>query len=231
MAVLVEAIGSNMRFDRYSVVQWVDLSGYQSNLDHMAKGEMVCFHNHAESWAEHYTRNHFIDIDPVVAFGRRTSVGFRSYDIPRDRTDAERDFTVAEARAGIGETFVVPVHLPDQPSGSCSFAMNAGRELSTENLLMAQTVALFAFEAGRRFILSPGSHAIERHSLTDRQVECVMLAGRGLTEHEIGKHLGISEETVKRHLKDARTILGASKTVQAVIRLLYEQRIDLKDLL
>lgn len=67
--------------------------------------------------------------------------------------------------------------------------------------------------------------------LTSRQIECVALAGRGKTDWEIGKILGISEETVKRHITDARNHYDVPKRIQVVLHAIAEGIISLTDLI
>ena len=67
-------------------------------------------------------------------------------------------------------------------------------------------------------------------SLTERQIECVRLAGQGKTDWEIGVILGISEETAKRHIAEARRHYDVTKRVQVVIRALADGLVSIGDL-
>jgi len=46
------------------------------------------------------------------------------------------------------------------------------------------------------------------YGLTDRQMECAGLAARGFTWDEIGDKMGLSPNTVKKHLKAASDKIG-----------------------
>jgi DNA-binding CsgD family transcriptional regulator len=52
--------------------------------------------------------------------------------------------------------------------------------------------------------------------LSEREVEVLSLTARGMTNREIGGHLGLSEHTIARHISNARTKLGAANRVEAV---------------
>lgn len=52
--------------------------------------------------------------------------------------------------------------------------------------------------------------------LTPRETETVKLLARGLTYHEIGEALGISEHTVRSHVRATYEKLGASNKAEAV---------------
>ena len=58
--------------------------------------------------------------------------------------------------------------------------------------------------------------------LTERKLEVVAGVARGFTNEGIGNSLGISVETVKTHLVNAKDKLGAADCTQlAVMALLY----------
>ena len=65
--------------------------------------------------------------------------------------------------------------------------------------------------------VSPGPAAVS-HGLTLRQLEVLGLLGRGNSNAEIAKDLGISERTAKAHLKAIFSALGVDTRVKAVIR-------------
>ena len=58
--------------------------------------------------------------------------------------------------------------------------------------------------------------------LSERELEVVTAVARGLTNQGIGSSLGISVETVKTHVVNAKNKLGAADRTQlAVMALLY----------
>ena len=59
--------------------------------------------------------------------------------------------------------------------------------------------------------------------LTERELEVVAGVARGLTNQGIGNSLGMSVETVKTHMVNAKDKLGAADCTQlAVMALLYD---------
>jgi DNA-binding NarL/FixJ family response regulator len=56
----------------------------------------------------------------------------------------------------------------------------------------------------------------EPPDLTDREIEVIRLAARGLANKQIGAELGRSEATVKEHLRNVYRKLGAADRAQAV---------------
>lgn len=55
--------------------------------------------------------------------------------------------------------------------------------------------------------------------LSEREAEVLGLAGKGLTDREIGERLALSMHTVARHIANARAKLGASDRAEAAARL------------
>jgi len=96
---------------------------------------------------------------------------------------------------------------------------------------MAHWIGIFAFQAGRTMLNDTrrGRAAPGPRRLTERQLQCTILVGRGLCEGAIGRRLGISPETVKRHLKEARLSYGVTKSVQLVTHALRDGQITLRD--
>ena len=66
--------------------------------------------------------------------------------------------------------------------------------------------------------------------LTDRQVEIVLLAARGLSNRRIGEELQISEATVKRHLANIYEEMGVRSRNEAVRRALQEEWIGVHEI-
>jgi DNA-binding NarL/FixJ family response regulator len=75
--------------------------------------------------------------------------------------------------------------------------------------------------AGRlvnRLRAAPPEAPAARETLSARETEVLVLAGRGLTNAQIGRELFVSEATVKTHLLRAYAKLGVSGRTAAVTR-------------
>jgi DNA-binding NarL/FixJ family response regulator len=75
--------------------------------------------------------------------------------------------------------------------------------------------------AGRlvnRLRATPPEAPAARETLSARETEVLILAGRGLTNAQIGRELFVSEATVKTHLLRAYAKLGVSSRTAAVTR-------------
>jgi DNA-binding NarL/FixJ family response regulator len=62
--------------------------------------------------------------------------------------------------------------------------------------------------------------------LTMRERQILHLVRRGLTNKEVGRHLGIEEDTVKKHLRNMYAKLGVHRRAQMLLRSVGEARIS-----
>lgn len=88
----------------------------------------------------------------------------------------------------------------------------------------------FAFEAARRLWSDRGLRGDGTPALTDRQRDCVLWAARGKGDWEIGRILGISEETVARHIKQGCERYGVNKRTLLAIRTLFDGTLTFTDI-
>jgi DNA-binding NarL/FixJ family response regulator len=66
-----------------------------------------------------------------------------------------------------------------------------------------------------------------RPSLTDRELQVLRYASDGLTNRQIGRRLGISENTVKNHIRNILEKLHLHSRMEAVLYAVREELIDL----
>ena len=71
---------------------------------------------------------------------------------------------------------------------------------------------------GTWFAAEPAPDAADQHGLSARELDVLRHLGRGLTNLELGRVLGISETTVKAHLRAVFSKLGVADRAEAVAR-------------
>jgi len=189
----------------------------------------IRIHNYPAGWAEWFDEQQLGAVDPVHRASHLTSVGFRWSKVPDmiPLTPRDREILAAARREGIGDGFTVPANVPGEVHGSCSFAAMPGEALPEEWLALLQLVGSFAFEAARRIRHVRDTPALPR--LTDRQRECLLWAARGKSDWEIAQILGVSHETVIRHLKQARERYGVAKRTLLTVHALFDGSIAFLD--
>jgi LuxR family quorum-sensing system transcriptional regulator CciR len=121
----------------------------------------------------------------------------------------------------------VPAHVPGEPEGSCSFAVRRGRSLPARHLHCAELIGARAFGAARRLHGYPAAGA--RPRLSRREQQCLCLVARGKSDWEIGRILGIGEETVRHYVKRARAAYDVATRTQLVVHGLRDSWIGFGD--
>ena len=190
--------------------------------------QVIRLDNYPVSWARHFIENGLYADDPILRASLASHVGFTWSDVPTmiEMTGRQRLILETAARHGLGDGFTVPVNIPGETSGSCSFATQKGRSPPNRNFLLAQLIGAFAFQAARR-LKQIGSFA-RQHSrrLTPRQRDCLVWAIRGKTDWEISRILGLSEETISQHLDMARKRYGVTKRLPLAVHAIFDGQIS-----
>lgn len=117
----------------------------------------------------------------------------------------------------IGVSF--PVHDGQERASLLSLILRSGRRGERhpdfECMAFGQLTAVAAHEAFLRVFGGVRSRPGSRALLTDRERRCLVRAAAGETGRQIASTLGISEQTVVWHLRNARRKLDASTSREA----------------
>ena len=218
--LLMEQITREIGFQYFALINHADLRN--------ASPGIIQINNYPPSWAESFIENGLYAYDPVLLASLSRAVGFTWSDVPAmiEMTRKQRAILEDAAKHGLGDGYTVPAHIPGEIGGSCSFAVRSGTQIHASNLLIAQIVGAFAFQAARRLnqIDSPQRQRLRR--LTPRQRDCLLWAIKGKTDWEIGQILGLNEETVSRHLDMARERYGVTKRLPLAVHAIFDGQIS-----
>ena len=220
----IGAITAELGFDYFALTHHVDMAN--------APPSAIRLHNYPDKWVSYFDDNRLGVSDPVHRASHVTSVGFTWAQLERliVMTPGDRLILELAREQGLGEGFTVPANVPGEARGSCSFASAAGRPLPMTILPLAQLAGAFAFEGARRMwrdkALGPEPHP----AITDRQRDCLLWIARGKSDWETSRILGLSEETVIRHIKQARERYGVEKRTSLLIRTLFDGTISFTDI-
>jgi LuxR family quorum-sensing system transcriptional regulator CciR len=221
LARLLDEATRELGFYHFALLHHRSLSGPGAGL--------VRLDNYPAGWEAELVANGLVGADPVHVASSRTNVGFGWSELPALVTLGPRQCEVLERsrRFGLGEGFTVPVNIPGEPSGSCSFAVRAGAALPARRLLCAEAIGAHAFRAARRIHGYPARRRAPRLSRRERQ--CMRLVAAGKTDWEIGRILGISAETVHQYVKRARSAYNVSSRTQLALCALRDALISFDD--
>lgn len=192
-----------------------------------------------DAWVERLTGQGLVADDPVLLACERQVSPFAWSSLPEllPLTRRQRDYMAQAREAGLAEGYTVPVHIPGQASGLVSFVVAEGSRLPHESLPAAHYLACFAFEAARRLRLieqgSPDAAASPSFAqrLTQRQLDCLVLAARGKSNWVAGQLLGLSAGTVHKYLEAAKQRYGVSSRTELVVRALFDGQISFADVM
>lgn len=226
MRAAMQAVTAELGFEYFALTHHVDVVA--------SAGAAIRLHNYPLQWADYYDGRALGLSDPVHRASHVTSVGFRWSRMPEmiPLTPEDRHVLALGREQGIGDGFTVPANVPGEARGSCSFANQAGRPVPETVLPLAQLAGAFAFEGARRLWSQRGHLAAPPNPvLTDRQRDCTLWAARGKSDWEISRILGVSEETVARHIKQACARYGVSKRTSLAIRTLFDGTLTFSEIL
>lgn len=225
---LLDGVTRELGFDYFAVMQHVDL---RIN----APGDFVHVLNFPKPWqAVILDRGYFAE-DPVHVACQTRATGFLWSSVGNiiSLTAKQREILGAAQHEGLGDGFAVPIHIPGESGGSCSFSVRVGREVPETSLPAAQYVGCFGFEAARRIHLrsrSVRSKAEPPPKLSTRQLDCMVLAAAGHSDAQIARKLGIGERTVHQHVEEAKHRYEVTSRTFLVVRALFDGQVTFADI-
>ncbi len=209
-------------FDHFALLQ---------RLSHRNSTGPIQLTDYPREWIECVLRREFFVHDPVLMASERSVAAF-AWDELGDiipLTPHHARFMEAARSQGLADGFTVPIHVPGEAAGLCSFVVSRERPLPRAALPQMQYVACFAFEAARRLARRTGPGG--RPRLTQRQLECVVLAARGKSNWVVGELLGLSQQTVHKYIEEAKRRYGVSTRTELVVRALFDGELSFRDVL
>jgi len=210
---LLEYAARQLGFDYFALLHHASLASPRPGL--------IRIDTYPEGWARELAAHGLIGADPVHHACARTNIGFAWFELPGLVAIGPKGREIFERSKGfdIGDGFTVPVNVPGEPGGSCSFAVRVGAELPAERLLSAEQIGAHAFRVARRIHDYPAAGRCPHLSRRERQ--CVRLLAAGKTDWEIAAILGISIETAHQYVKRARSaynVVSRAQLVACVLR-------------
>jgi LuxR family transcriptional regulator, activator of conjugal transfer of Ti plasmids len=179
--------------------------------------------NYPVEWTDHYLREHYERVDPVIVDALKTTEPFEwGREFEAKSLSKPQCALLDEAAAfGIRCGFTVPVHDSRGPVAAVTFAADERRptfqRCIEQNRHVLQLMAMY-FHAHARRRLSI-NRVIDGVALSPRELECLEWAAYGKSAWEIGRLLNISRRTAAFHLDNAKTKFGVRTICQAVAKL------------
>jgi LuxR family quorum-sensing system transcriptional regulator CciR len=184
-----------------------------------------------DNWVDQLLGKGLVTDDPVLMASERNATLFAWSNLSAlvPLSGRHRAYMAAARSAGLAEGYTVPIYIPGQASGLVSFVVSKSADLPNESLPAAQYLACFAFEAARRLRLK--GPVAEAPRLTQRQLDCLVLAARGKSNWVTDQLLGLSEGTVHKYLEAAKRRYGVSSRTELVVRALFDGHLGFADVM
>ncbi len=169
-------------------------------------------------WKSRYLTREYHRHDAVLVETVRGPNAMFWSDIKRRRPLTPREQRVFDevGEFGVVDGFFAPVH---NLNGSLSVISLFGRDIDrSPDARTAVEICAYAFAgAARRLAWNDGDVFQHERQLTRMQRECVRWVTSGKTLDETGTILGISHNTVRRHIADAKHRLGVATLPQLAV--------------
>jgi LuxR family transcriptional regulator, quorum-sensing system regulator BjaR1 len=185
------------------------------------------FGNTYTSWADRYLSKRYFEYDPVLRTARAqvAPVHWQAMQA-KERLQKRQIRLFDEVKDfGIYDGFCTPVWKADGTIQTVTFLSAHPLDLCVEDAATLRLLALYYVSLGER-LWKPIQLTVHNDLLTPMQRECLKWVRAGKTNWETGVILGISERTVKFHIKGACARLGVHNRTQAVIEAVMQGEID-----
>lgn len=168
------------------------------------------------AWTEHYARQDFAAVDPVLSMLFETRKPFTwSEAARRAKTEkARRLFDEVRDATGVDDALVVPIH--DRAGSTAAVILSgAGAEFDPSVRPVLHLAAVYF--SGVAYDLDGAARPSEGCPLTARQLECLRWAMDGKSDWAMGEILGISERTAHNHIEAAKRALDVGTRTEAFV--------------
>lgn len=134
------------------------------------------------------------------------------------------------AKEGLNEGITVPYMITGECPGSCTFAGMRHIEQAERIIGLTQMIGVISFQSARRLA---GNAAISAPParLHPRLRDCVVLTGRGLSNKEMARALGITPRTVDGYLTEAYQLFKVHGRTELVVSAVLAGEIGLHELM
>jgi LuxR family transcriptional regulator, quorum-sensing system regulator BjaR1 len=186
------------------------------------------FGDNHRAWSAHYLERQHYRHDSIVNHVRAhiSPVLWRDLLVPGRISESEKRVFDEAGDFGLNDGFCIPICKADGRVQTVACTSKQPLDLCLQDQSTIRLLALYYVSLGERLWQS-SSRREATNSLTPMQRECLAWVRAGKTNWEISAILGISERTVKFHLKAACVRLGVYNRTQAVVEASVRGEIEL----
>jgi DNA-binding CsgD family transcriptional regulator len=178
-----------------------------------------------EPWHQHYISEHYEEIDSTLEKVYQTTLP-TYWELQQQLRDAtsekERQMRLDSIAFGAEKGLSIPIHGPQE-----DFAIFLVVQMRNETCLQHwRELQYELFTAGYFFytylqaLLLKNQEPVEKHNLTQRDLQCLTLLAKQYSLKAIAENLNITERTVNYHIQKLNKKLGVKNKYQAVAKAL-----------
>jgi LuxR family transcriptional regulator, activator of conjugal transfer of Ti plasmids len=206
------------------------LWAYQSSSSSPITKPPVIIHNFPKQWEEHYVKNNYSRVDPVIVHGQHSTRPFQWSGLLHrvELTKPQKDYYSEASDVGLRDGLAIPIITR---SGGSSVVSIAGDALPKDlakllNRYQDQLIAIsFAFHTMASDFINRTPRP-ETNLLNAREKECLLWSMKGKSAGETGSIIGVTESTVNFHMENVKRKLGVYTRIQAVVKAIMEGHIN-----
>lgn len=205
---------------RHIVPQGFEKFSYMLTLPPQGARRPLYITNYPIEWTRRYVEKHYISEDLVSRFAASTMRPFLWQSIGQhyDLTPTQRQVFDEAAEFHLRSGGAVPIHGPGAAKASFAVASDMPEDqfaaLFNRQRHELHLVATYAHERLMQIGLVDQPSPLPK--LTSRELEVMTWSSRGKTAWEIAEILGLSEETIRDHVKHACRKLNTSNKTHAI---------------
>jgi DNA-binding CsgD family transcriptional regulator len=179
----------------------------------------------SEDWIRRYTERGYQNFDPVCIAAAKSPVPFAwlTSDLAQGASKQQRQVLGERAEFGVRNGITVPIRGPAGAFAILTVTADVPdhefHRLWLECRDELHVLTLYYHAQIEKHLLRPAPCECR---LTDRERDCLIWSARGKTAWETSEILGISEETVQFHLKNAMHKLGVHTKTHAVVKAILD---------
>ncbi|AMK18910.1 helix-turn-helix transcriptional regulator [Sphingobium sp. MI1205] len=169
--------------------------------------------------------------DPAHAAAARSvdGIGWTAIERTMTLSDHQRETLSLASGHGLANGITLPFRLPGLPSAMFSLAVGDRNAPQPMAILAARLMGSIVFAQAHRLARSEQSQA-ELVTLSPRQLDCIRLLARGMTDRAIADQLGLSPQTVREYVEAARHRYGVKRRAQLVAAAMRDGHLSAEDM-
>lgn len=206
-----QAAAKSLGFDHYACVSCVEFGALPDGSVFLA--------DYPEDWTNYYLEKEYDRTDPILQVSLKEHMPFNWENKLNHRslTPHQSEMMCEAEDAGLLYGVTVPIHIVGAFPGAVNVV---GEQVDIDPAAehAIHLMSVYLHDAALRVATANKDSLKPVARLTPREKECLQWVAAGKTDWEISAILSIAERTVHTHVESAKTKLGVSTRVQAVVK-------------